>query len=92
MFNPFKTKYRICRYWTTSVDKVSGMADVYDQHYKVEYRNLGTILFDKTWIDLTLDRFESYDEAKSYLQKYINDKYKKKTVEVHTKVMFEVEP
>jgi hypothetical protein len=90
MFNPFKTKYRICQYWTTSVDKVSGVTSVYDQHYKVEYRNLSTILFGETWRSLTFDRFESYDDAKSYLQKYINDKYKK--TETHKKVMLEVEP
>lgn len=90
MFNPFKTKYRICQYWTTSVDKVSGVTNVYDQHYKVEYRNLASILFGETWSSLTFDRFESYDAAKSYLQQYINDKYKK--IEVHKKVMFEVEP
>lgn len=90
MFNPFKTKYRICQYWTTSVDKVSGVTCVYDQHYKVEYRNLSTILFGETWRSLTFDRFESYDDAKSYLQQYINDKYKK--TETHKKVMLEVEP
>ena len=90
MFNPFKTKYRICQYWTTSIDKVSGVTYVYDQHYKVEYRNLASILFGETWRSLTFDRFESYDDAKSYLQQYINDKYKK--TEVHKEVMFEVEP
>lgn len=90
MFNLFKTKYRICQYWTTSVDKVSGVTSVYDQHYKVEYRNLTSILFGETWRSLTFDRFESYDAAKSYLQQYINDKYKK--AEVHKEVVFEVEP
>lgn len=90
MFNPFKTKYRITQYWTTSVDKVSGTTNVYDQHYKVEYRNLASILFGETWRSLTFDRFESYDDAKSYLQQYINDKYKK--TETHKRVMFEIEP
>ena len=90
MFNPFKTKYRICQYWTTSVDKVSGVTNVYDQHYKVEYRNLTSIMFGETWRSLVFDRFESYDDAKTYLQQYINDKYKK--TETHKRVMFEVEP
>jgi hypothetical protein len=90
MFNPFKTKYRICQYWTTSVDKVSGATSVYDQHYKVEYRNLWTILFYETWRPLVFYSFKSYDAAKSYLQRYINDKYRKP--EVHKEVIFEVEP
>ena len=49
MFNPFKTKYRICQCYTTSVDKVSGATYTYEPHYEIEYRNLATILFGKTW-------------------------------------------
>ena len=90
MFNPFKTKYRICQCYTTSVDKVSGATYTYDQHYEIEYRNLATILFGETWRALTLETFKSYDTAKSYLQQYINDNYE--TKKVHKKVMFEIEP
>ena len=90
MFNPFKTKYRICQCYTTSVDKVSGATYTYEPHYEIEYRNLATILFGKTWESLTWEKFKSYDDAKLYLQQYINDKYDKK--KVHKKVMFEIEP
>lgn len=90
MFNPFKTKYRICQYYTTSVDKVTGATYTYDQHYEIEYRNLATILFGETWRTLTLETFKSYDTAKSYLQQYIDDNYE--TKKVHKKVMFEIEP
>ena len=57
MFNPFKTKYRICQCYTTSVDKVSGDTYTYDPHYEIEYRNLATILFGKTWESLTCQTF-----------------------------------
>ena len=90
MFNPFKTKYRICQCYTTSIDKISGVTCTYDQHYEIEYRNLATILFGETWETLTWEKFKSYDDAKLYLQQYINDKYDKK--KVHKKVMFEIEP
>ena len=90
MFNPFKTKYRICQCYTTSVDKVSGATYTYEPHYKIEYKNLATILFGKTWESLTLETFKSYDDAKLYLQQYINDNYE--TKKVHKKVMFEIEP
>ena len=90
MFNPFKTKYRICQCYTTSVDKVRGATYTYEPHYEIEYRNLATILFGKTWESLTWEKFKSYDDAKLYLQQYINDKYDKK--KVHKKVMFEIEP
>ena len=90
MFNPFKTKYRICHCYTTSIDKVSGVTYTYDQHYEIEYRNLATILFGETWETLTWEKFKSYDDAKLYLQQYINDKYDKK--KIHKKVMFEIEP
>ena len=90
MFNPFKTKYRICQCYTTSVDKVSGATYTYEPHYEIEFRNLATILFGKTWESLTWEKFKSYDDAKLYLQQYINDKYDKK--KVHKKVMFEIEP
>ena len=90
MFNPFKTKYRICPCYTTRIDKVSGVTYTYDQHYEIEYRNLATILFGETWETLTWEKFKSYDDAKLYLQQYINDKYDKK--KVHKKVMFEIEP
>ena len=90
MFNPFKTKYRICQCYTTSIDKVSGVTYTYDQHYEIEYRNLATILFGETRETLTWEKFKSYDDAKLYLQQYINDKYDKK--KVHKKVMFEIEP
>lgn len=90
MFKLFKTKYRICKYYTTSVDKVSGETHICDQYYKVEYRNLISILFGRTWDTLTLKNFETYDAAQSYLLQYINDNYDKK--EVHKKVIFEVEP
>ena len=92
MFNPFKTKYRICQCYTTSVDKVSGATYTYEHHYEIEYRNLATILFGKTWESLTLQTFVTYDVAKSYLQQYINDKYEKKLVHKHKKVVFEIEP
>lgn len=92
MFNPFKTKYRICQCYTTSVDKVSGATYTCEPHYEIEYRNLATILFGKTWESLTLQTFVTYDVAKSYLQQYINDKYEKKLVHKHKKVMFEIEP
>ena len=92
MFNPFKTKYRICQCYTTSVDKVSGATYTYEPHYEIEYRNLATILFGKTWESLTLQTFVTYDVAKSYLQRYINDKYEKKLVHKHKKVVFEIEP
>lgn len=88
MFNPFKTKYRICQCYTTSVDKVSGATYTYEPHYEIEYRNLATILFGKTWESLTLETFVTYDVAKSYLQQYI----KKKLVHKHKKVVFEIEP
>ena len=90
MFNPFKTKYRICQCYKTSVDKVSGTTYTYEPHYEIEYRNLATILFGKTWETLTWEKFKSYDDAKLYLQQYINDKYDKK--KIHKKVMFEIEP
>ena len=90
MCKPFKTKYRICQCYTTSIDKVSGVTYTYDQHYEIEYRNLATILFGETWETLTWEKFKSYDDAKLYLQQYINDKYDKK--KVHKKVMFEIEP
>ena len=90
MFNPFKTKYRICQCYTTSVDKVSGATYTYEPHYEIEYRNLATILFGETWRALTLETFKSYDTAKLYLQQYINDNYE--TKKVHKKVMFEIEP
>ena len=90
MFNPFKTNYRICQCYTTSIDKVSGVTYTYDQHYEIEYRNLATILFGETWETLTWEKFKSYDDAKLYLQQYINDKYDKK--KIHKKVMFEIEP
>ena len=90
MFNPFKTKYRICQCYITSVDKVSGVTYTYEPHYKIEYKNLATILFGKTWESLTLETFKSYDTAKSYLQQYIDDNYE--TKKVHKKVMFEIEP
>lgn len=92
MFNPFKTKYRICQCYTISVDKVSGDTYTYKPHYEIEYRNLATILFGKTWESLTLQTFVTYDVAKSYLQQYINDKYEKKLVHKHKKVVFEIEP
>lgn len=93
MFNPFKTKYRICQCHTTSVCKITGTTYTYDQHFKVEYRNLATILFGgKTWEELTCEKFKSYDAAKSYLQQYINEKYDKRKVQIHKKVIFEVEP
>ena len=92
MFNPFKTKYRICQCYKTSVDKVSGVTYRYELHYEIEYRNLATILFGKTWESLTLQTFVTYDVAKSYLQQYINDKYEKKLVHKHKKVVFEIEP
>lgn len=92
MFNPFKTKYRICQCYTTSVDKVSGATYTYEPHYEIEYRNLATILFGKTWESLTLQTFVTYDVAKSYLQQHINDKYEKKLVHKHKKVIFEIEP
>ena len=90
MFNPFKTKYRICQCYTTSIDKVSGATYTCEPHYEIEYRNLATILFGETWETLTWKKFKSYDDAKLYLQQYINDKYDKK--KVHKKVMFEIEP
>ena len=90
MFNPFKTKYRICQCYTTSIDKVSGVTYTYNQHYEIEYRNLATIMFGATWRALTLETFNSYDTAKLYLQQYINDNYE--TKKVHKKVMFEIEP
>ena len=90
MFKLFKTKYRICKYYTKSVDKVSGETYICDQYYKVEYRNLISILFGRTWDALTFKNFETYDSAQSYLLQYINDNYDKK--EVHKKVIFEVEP
>ena len=92
MFNPFKTKYRICQCYITSVDKVSGDTYTYKPHYEIEYRNLATILFGKTWESLTLQTFVTYDVAKSYLQQYINDKYEKKLIHKHKKVVFEIEP
>ena len=90
MFNPFKTKYRICQCYTTSIDKVSGATYTYEPHYEIEYRNLATILFGETWRTLTLETFKSYDTAKLYLQQYIDDNYE--TKKVHKKVMFEIEP
>ena len=90
MFNPFKTKYRICQCYTTSVDKVSGATYTYEPHYEIEYRNLATILFGKTWESLTLQTFVTYDVAKSYLQHYIDDNYE--TQKVHKKVMLDIEP
>ena len=90
MFNPFKTKYIICQCYTTSIDKVSGVTYTYDQHYEIEYRNLATILFGETWETLTWEKFKSYDDAKLYLQQYINDNYE--TKKVHKKVTFEIEP
>ena len=90
MFNPFKTKYRICQCYKTSIDKVSGATYTYEPHYEIEYKNLATILFGETWETLTWEKFKSYDDAKLYLQQYINDKYDKK--KVHKKVMFEIEP
>lgn len=92
MFNPFKTKYRICQCYKTSVDKVSGTTYTYEPHYEIEYRNLTTILFGKTWESLTCQTFVTYDVAKSYLQQYINDKYEKKLVHKHKKVVLEIEP
>ena len=90
MFNPFKTKYRICQCYTTSVDKVSGATYTYEPHYEIEYKNLATILFGKIWETLTWEKFESYEDTKLYLQQYISDKYEKITA--HKKVMFEIEP
>ena len=92
MFNPFKTKYRICQCYTTSVDKISGATYTYEPHYEIEYRNRATILLGKTWESLTCQTFVTYDVAKSYLQQYINDKYEKKLVHKHKKVVFEIEP
>ena len=90
MFKLFKTKYRICKYYTTRVDKVNGETYIDNQYYKVEYRNLISILFGRTWDTLTFKNFETYDSAQSYILQYINDNYDKK--EVHKKVIFEVEP
>ena len=92
MFNPFKTKYRICQCYKTSIDKVSGATYTCEPHYEIEYRNLATSLFGKTWESLTCQTFVTYDVAKSYLQQYINDKYEKKLVHKHKKVVFEIEP
>ena len=57
-------------------------------------REIGLVgfLFGKTWESLTCQTFVTYDVAKSYLQQYINDKYEKKLVHKHKKVVFEIEP
>lgn len=89
MHNPFKIRYRICQYWTTREDR-SRFTRTYDLHYKVEGRNIWTILFDDIWKPLTPERFKSYEAAREYLRQYIHDNHKKS--EEHKKVMFEIEP
>ena len=58
MFKLFKTKYRICKYYTTSVDKVSGSGEfkeiadgVYQGIIPYNAKSKVTIDFTITWIN-----------------------------------------
>jgi len=87
-----KTKYRIveCKEYRTN-----GYEDTYhlcNTRYKIQYKNLFTIIFNFGWEDLSdgyfVDNdFLSYEEAKKFLDDWIRiDNIKEKT---DTKVVYE---
>lgn len=73
-------KYRIVRYQRIIKNKYTGEIIKEDSPvYKVEYKNILTILFgyDGVWDTLLYNDFESYDEAESALMEILNKKKEK---------------
>ena len=71
-----KTKYRIIKTWKTKTDIITGeVKQTSEPLYKVEYRNLLTILFGSTWNNLfRFTYYRSEDEAVKALTKYLDSK------------------
>ena len=89
-----KTKYRIVEYRKYMTD---GRGDAYyicKTYYKIQYRNLFTIIFHGGWTDLNEDYylsngnvFLSYEGTKKFLDEWIQDESIKEKTDI--KVVYE---
>ena len=74
-------KYRIVKYQKTIVNRRNGKEIKREEpFYIVEYKNIQTILFGKTWDKLFYNHFKSYEEAEKALMEWLNKGEEKEVI------------